>query len=917
MHPTEPGEILLLKNKKGFISLKTKIMLSIIIPVVGMFILIISVVFFSLNNFSEDMAKEKFLETSQKYSSNFENRISEAVNYLSILSSKLGTEVQTGRTDREALQETVLRIFRDYDLLDGSSVYFEQDMYDGKDSAYTGSYYGTEKTGRICWYFYKDEGMIAYLPEALEDEIEYEMPHYVMAKDANSPIYTDPVTYEVDGKDIHMFTLTYPIQSAAGDFIGAVTVDVFLDDMYDELQREEIYSTGYVGIYNERGSVIYSPIYEYIGKNRDEVGLDNDLTPLRDMAVFLRTTSLVNDKEALAVVNPSYITQLDAVFYVSVTAPLDEIYEDSRVAIMFLLTFSIAVIAAIILIVYFFIRRISAPLDEITLSVDEIAGGRYDARIKGDYKGEFGVVKESVNKMADSIEEYINESEESLKTLENILNGIDAVIYVSDPKTGEILFVNDYMKMHFGLKDIKVGQLCYQALQKDQTEMCEFCPCFQLDRDPDKILVWEEKHTLTDRIYRNTDRYIDWPGHKTVHLQHAVDITELRAAKEQAEQGNRSKSEFLSRMSHEMRTPMNAIIGMTNIAMNSDDPEKKEYCLGRIGDASCHLLGVINDVLDMSKIEADKFELSYSEFLFDQMLSNALNVVRFNMDAKNQKLIINVDPALSVVLIGDEQRLTQVIANLLSNAAKFTPEGGEIQFNAIMINEENRALTLHVEIIDNGIGIAKENQENLFSSFEQADGSITRKFGGTGLGLAISKKIVEMMGGTIWVESEPGEGAKFAFTFMAEKGYGDIYGKDAGQAGGIVDSRSKYLEGKTVLLAEDVDINREIVLSMLEDTGLTIDCAENGNEAIEMFKAAPGKYDVILMDVQMPEVDGLEATSIIRALDIAEGAQVPIIAMTANVFREDVEKCLAAGMNDHIGKPVNFDELIRKIENNI
>ena len=907
----------MIKNKKGFVSLRTKILLSVIIPVVGMFVLIISVVFFSLNIFSEDMAKEKLLEKSQKYSYNFESRINEAVNYLSILSSMLETEVLSGRTDREALQESVYSLFRDYDLLDGSSVYFEQNMYDGKDSKYIGSFYGTEKTGRICWYFYKDEGMIAYLPEALEDEIEYEMPHYVMAKDANRPIYTDPVTYEVDGKDIHMFTLTYPIQSSAGAFIGAVTVDVFLDDMYAELQREEIYSTGYVGVYNEREIIIYSPVFEHIGKSRGEVGLYNDLSRYRDTAVFLSSTSKINDKEALAVVNPSYIPQLDAVFHVSVTAPLDEIYEDSRTTMMFLLTFSVAVIAAIIMLVYFLIRRISAPLDEITLSVDEIAGGRYNARIKGEYKGEFGVVKESVNKMADSIEEYINESEESLNTLKSILNSIDAVIYVSDPKTGEILFVNEYMKQHFGLEDIKVGQLCYQALQKDQKEMCEFCPCFQLDKEPDKVLVWEEKHTLTDRIYRNTDRYIDWPGHKTVHLQHAVDITELRAAKEQAEQGSRSKSEFLSRMSHEMRTPMNAIIGMTSIARSSSDPDKKEYCLGRIDDASCHLLGVINDVLDMSKIEADKFELGFSEFNFEQMLSNALNVVKFNMDVKNQNLIIDVDPALSTVLIGDEQRLTQVIANLLSNAAKFTPEGGEIRFNAIVIEEETEVLTLQVEVIDNGIGIEKENQDKLFSSFEQADGSITRKFGGTGLGLAISKKIVEMMGGRIWVESEPGEGAKFAFTFIAEKGYNDAGGTDDGQAESNKDNRSGSLEGKTVLLAEDVEINREIVLAMLEETGLTIECAENGREAVDMMKADPGKYSVILMDMQMPEVDGLEATRMIRELDVSEGGQVPIIAMTANVFREDVERCIEAGMNDHIGKPIDFSELIRKIENNI
>jgi len=903
------------RKQNYFFDLKTKMTLSTIIPVVGMFVLFFIVVFISLSAYSDNVAQEKLLKTSQKYSYSFESRINDAVNYLAIVSSEIGSQIQTGRTDRESMQTAVYNIFKSYDLLDGSSVYFEQDMYDGKDAEYKGSYYGTEKTGRICWYFYKDEGQMAYLPEALENEIEYEMPHYMMAKVANRPIYTDPVTYEVDGKDIHMFTLTYPIQDALGLFIGAVTVDVFLDDLYEELQSEEIYVTGYTGIYNERDTIIYCPVYEYIGQVRSEVGLHENLSQFRDNSGFLNSRSMINNRESLVVINPSYIPQLDTVFYVSVTAPLDEIYEESRDTMMILLTVSIILVAAFALLVSFLVRRITAPLDEITLSVDKIASGKYDARIEGAYKAEFGVVKESVNKMADSIEEYINESKESLNTLKNILDGIDAVIYVSDPKTGEILFVNNYMKKHFGVEDISVGQLCYKVLQKDLDEMCEFCPCRELDKDPDKIIVWEEKHALTSRIYRNTDRYIDWPGYKTVHLQHAVDITELLAAKEQAEQGNRSKSEFLSRMSHEMRTPMNAIIGMTGIAKNSDDPAKKEYCLDRIDAASCHLLGVINDVLDMSKIEAEKFELNYAEFDFEKMLSTSLNVVKFRMDEKQQELSISIDPSMPLTLTGDEQRLAQVITNLLSNAAKFTPEKGKIHCGAKVISEESGEMTVQVEVADNGIGIPKEQQGNLFGSFVQADGSITRKFGGTGLGLAISKTIVELMGGEIWVESELGEGSRFIFTFKASTVLSNGLNEAVDKQDRTDDIKKiNSFEGKTVLFAEDVDINREIVMAMLEDTKLTIDCAENGQIAVELFEANPERYDVIFMDMQMPEVDGLEATRRIREMDVPEGKTVPIIAMTANVFREDIEKCMEAGMNEHIGKPIDFNELIRKVE---
>jgi len=362
---------------------------------------------------------------------------------------------------------------------------------------------------------------------------------------------------------------------------------------------------------------------------------------------------------------------------------------------------------------------------------------------------------------------------------------------------------------------------------------------------------------------------------------------------------------------------MNAIIGMTSIAKNSDEPAKKEYCLDKIDDASRHLLGVINDILDISKIEADKFELNLSEFSFERMLSNVLNVIRFRMEEKHQELSVTVDSSIPRFILGDEQRLAQVITNLLTNAVKFTPENGSIQCSTRALSEENGMFTLQVDVVDSGIGISKEQQNKLFRPFEQADGSIARKFGGTGLGLAISKRIVELMDGDIWVESDLNAGSKFTFTFKAEKGH-DVYSHFDILPG---DSNTQPLreplisfKGKTALLAEDIAINREIVLSMLEGTGLRIDCAENGQQAVEVFEANPGKYDIIFMDMQMPEVDGLEAARRIRALGVPEGTRVPIIAMTANVFREDIAKCIDVGMNDHIGKPIDFDELIRKIE---
>ncbi len=529
------------------------------------------------------------------------------------------------------------------------------------------------------------------------------------------------------------------------------------------------------------------------------------------------------------------------------------------------------------------------------------------------------------------------------------------------------------------------------------------------------------------------------------------DVTEQRMlekeiirAKEQAEKSSLAKSEFLSRMSHEMRTPLNAIIGMTSIASAADNKEKKQYCLDKIGDASNHLLGVINDILDMSKIEANKFELSFTEFPFEQMLIRVLNVVNFRIEEKNQTLGVSVSPDIPYSLVGDEQRLAQVIANLLSNAVKFTPERGSITLSARKTAEENGECTLLIEVKDTGIGISRENQAKLFTAFEQADGGIARKFGGTGLGLSISKRIVAMMGGDIWVRSEPGQGATFSFTIRARRGsatretalrsdidwnslrilavddmpdvreyfldlaanmgFACTVAKDgyealrilqeAGENGfdvifvdwrmpgmdglqfaaelakkgarrpvvimisafeqesiekeaaavgikkflpkplfatAIVDAVSDALRrspaaprntaygetgcfaGYAILLAEDIEINREIVITMLEDTGITVDCAENGAQACELFRENPEKYAMIFMDIHMPEVDGYEATRRIRAMDIPRARTVPIIAMTANVFREDIERCLDAGMDGHIGKPINFEALFAKL----
>ncbi|MDR0310080.1 MAG: response regulator [Acidobacteriota bacterium] len=409
-------------------------------------------------------------------------------------------------------------------------------------------------------------------------------------------------------------------------------------------------------------------------------------------------------------------------------------------------------------------------------------------------------------------------------------------------------------------------------------------------------------------------------------------LEEMAEKREEAKAASIAKSVFLDTMSHEMRTPLNAITGMTSVGRLASGVEKKNFSFDKIEEASVHLLGIINDILDMSKMEADKIELSVRDVDINSIVKKAVNIINFPLHEKKQKLRVSINENIPANLQGDDQRLVQVITNLLGNAVKFTPENGVICLNARLLIDDGgipglkasydaggtsgSACTVQFEVSDTGIGISAAQQKHLFESFEQIDNSTSRKFGGTGLGLAITKRIIELMGGRIWIESESGEGSTFFFTVrlnqietINEHIQTGVAASGGGSPGSRVEAHDNYspYKGRRVLLAEDVDVNREIVLTLLEPAELIIDCAENGAEALRMFSETPDAYDMIFMDIQMPEMDGLEATRRIRALDMPKAKNIPIVAMTANVFHDDVERCLMAGMNAHISKPLDMN----------
>jgi signal transduction histidine kinase/ActR/RegA family two-component response regulator len=377
---------------------------------------------------------------------------------------------------------------------------------------------------------------------------------------------------------------------------------------------------------------------------------------------------------------------------------------------------------------------------------------------------------------------------------------------------------------------------------------------------------------------------------------------DLLQAKESAEAASRAKSTFLANMSHELRTPMNAIMGMTGLAARrATDPLQRDQ-LAKIGQASRHLLNVINDILDISKIEAGRLTLEQVNFRLGEIVENLMSLISHKAEDKGLSLRIDLPAGLSALsLNGDPLRLGQVLLNLAGNAVKFT-ERGSVTLRARLLEEHPHDVMLRWEVQDTGIGIGSTDLQRLFTAFEQADGSMTRKYGGTGLGLAISKRLVQMMGGEIGAASEPGAGSTFWFTVRIAKASGDAARPVSGVTPEMVEARLKAdYGGSSVLLAEDEPINQEVSKGLLEDVGLKVDLAEDGRVAVAL--ARQNRYALILMDMQMPKLNGIDATRAIRAdsLNVA----TPILAMTANAFGDDRKACLDAGMNDHLAKPVD------------
>ncbi|MDR0905419.1 MAG: response regulator [Oscillospiraceae bacterium] len=567
----------------------------------------------------------------------------------------------------------------------------------------------------------------------------------------------------------------------------------------------------------------------------------------------------------------------------------------------------VATTAAIIILVVFVAIWLAGYItNNITLIIDGISrfrSGERQFRFKSEARDEFGELAHSFDQMADSV-----------------VSSVNSPLSITDMDL-HIIYMNDYGLSFNGTTLDDIVGLDYQSTTiypKDSV----YDPIRALREDREAEVFF---YASRNRYYKGSANYLLDSAHIRIgYIIITTDVTELSLkqielehAVDSANRANEHKGEFLARMSHEIRTPMNAIIGITSIvrrrlgelAIQSSEVGDIVDNVAQIETSSQHLLGLLNDILDISKIEAGKIEITEEVMELTKLYEMVDNIIRPRCAEKNIVYDTVFEHFEPDTFLSDPLRLRQVLINLLGNAVKFTPELGHVFFSIKRKAQKDGKSLVEFVVRDTGIGISEDSLNTIFKPFEQGDSLVTRKYGGTGLGLSISRRIVQLLGGDITVKSQLGDGSEFAFEIWLDE-------TDSTEDALSVtpeDAAGRFV-GKRLLLVDDVEINRMIVSTMLEDTGLEVVEADDGVTAVEAFKNSPvGSFDIILMDIQMPTLDGYGATREIRALNRADAITVPIVALTANAFKDDIDKALESGMNSHIAKPVELDTLVETL----
>lgn len=450
----------------------------------------------------------------------------------------------------------------------------------------------------------------------------------------------------------------------------------------------------------------------------------------------------------------------------------------------------------------------------------------------------------------------------------------------------------------------------------DQDGLCDkyMIKLFEEKKSILHAAIWDHGNYSGFMSFERKEPDYLWTSEERRLLGELVRIISSFFLKAKADAVSQAKTDFLSRMSHEIRTPMNAITGMTSIAKTSlNNPVRTLDCLNKIESATSYLLSLINDILDMSRIESGKLELSLSCVDLAAQLENLGTLLQPQAEEKNLELKISSNFPGAVHIMADELHLNQILINLLGNAIKFTPDGGRVLLNAEIISQDKQNTTIRFSVKDNGIGIEPEAQNRIFNAFEQASSSTVSSYGGTGLGLSISSHLVQMMGGSLLVESIPEKGSDFYFTLCFKNAFEEPF--QLNDTDLSLNDSDYNPNGKRILLVEDNNLNLEIAKEILTIHGFLVETATNGSEAVEQFqKNVPYWYHAVLMDIRMPVMDGMEATRKIRTLGKKDSRSIPIIAMTANAFDEDMKRSLENGMNGHLTKPIEVDKLLEMLK---
>lgn len=903
---------------------------------------------------------------------------------------------------------------------------------------------------------------------------------YYIADPAHNPGRSSqwtPVYYDSIQKK-WMTSLIIPLY-VDGRFCGVTGSDYILDNLFQEiLEVHKVEGWCNAFIFSEKGNMIVHPdLMDAILKRETTMneklstkGLDDPgLQALIDRAMSGEDLSEkvisfdYQGKEQFACISTIYPRKWRLVIYTDAATVKKELIDQKQMDLFLTILIAIVVgLAVRIALRNLVIKRI----DELAKAASQIGEGKWDAPLPPEKPDEIGTLTRTFRVMSDEIRAHVTHLEqrvaertqalaENQQRLQTIMDSVQELIVMKDCE-GRYMVVNHSWEQAMGVKrDDITGKSAFDVFPRETAQAIT-----KLEKE---VMQSGRSSTAEQEIYHpDGSRHVylitqvplkDTSGAVFCLITSSTDITELmelqeelRKAKEAADEANRAKGEFLARMSHEIRTPMNAIIGMSHLALQTELTAKQEDYIAKVNQSAHSLLGIINDILDFSKIEAGKLELESIEFELDEVLDKVASLTALKAEEKGLELLFSRDEAVPDYLLGDPLRLSQVLINLTNNAVKFT-ESGEVVIETELVSSDATHFILQFSVHDTGIGITKDNMSRLFESFSQADGSTTRKYGGTGLGLAICRRIAELMGGRIWVESESGKGSTFSFTAVfgispkqriphlapspdlsgkralivddsktartilshalksfrfevtavasgseaireleqaaKEKPYEIVlmdwkmpglngietirkikenrhivpvpkfvmvtaFGREevikaAGEVGvdgfllkpvsnsilydtligvmghevplrrrraqiGSFNMESlKPIRGARVLLVEDNELNRQVASELLDKAGLLVSVACNGREAVQAV--AEESFELVLMDIQMPEMDGIEATRTIRADEKNSLEMLPIIAMTAHAMAGDRERSIEAGMNDHVTKPIDPDEL--------